>query len=82
LDFVLALPGSLNIACVIELDHSSHRKPDRVARDDFVEKALAHADVPLICFQVQPMYSADEIRDRLADAFADTRELREPRLFR
>ena len=82
LDFVLTLPGSLNIACVIELDNSSHRKPDRVERDDFVESALARADVPLIRFQAQPMYSVDEIKDSLADAFADTRELREPRLFR
>jgi hypothetical protein len=82
LDFVLALPGSLNIACVIELDNSSHRKPGGVERDDFVESALARANVTLVRFQAQPMYSADEIRDSLADAFADTRELREPRLFR
>ena len=82
LDFVLALPGSLNIACVIELDNSSHRNPDKVERDDFIESALARANVPLIRFQAQPMYSIDEIRDSLADAFADTRELREPRLFR
>ena len=82
LDFVLALPGSLNIACVIELDSSSHRKQGRVEHDDFVENALAGANVPLIRFQAQPMYSVDEINDSLADAFADTRELREPRLFR
>ena len=47
-----------------------------------MESALARANLPLIRFQVQPMYSVDEIKDSLADAFADTRELREPRLFR
>ena len=82
LDFVLAIPGSMIIVCAIELDDASHRRKDRVERDEFVDGALSYADVPLIRFEVQPMYSVDEIRDSVADALSDTRELNEPRLFR
>ena len=81
LDFVLAIPGSMIIVCAIELDDASHRRQDRVDRDEFVDGALAYADVPLIRFEVQPMYSIEEIRDSVADALSDTRELKEPRLF-
>lgn len=82
LDFVLAIPGSMIIVCAIELDDASHQRRDRVARDDFVDGALSYADVPLIRFEVQPMYSVEEISDSVADALSDTRELNEPRLFR
>ena len=81
LDFVLAIPGSMIIVCAIELDDASHRRQDRVDRDEFVDGALAYADVPLIRFEVQPIYSVEEIRDSVADALSDTRELKEPRLF-
>jgi hypothetical protein len=80
LDFVLAIPGSMIIVCAIELDDASHRRQDRIDRDEFVDGALAYADVPLIRFEVQPMYSIEEIRDSVADALSDTRELKEPRL--
>ncbi len=81
-DFVLVLSASMGIACVIELDDVSHRKGGAVERDVIIEEALADADVPLIRFEVQPIYSIDEIRDNLDDALSDTRELNEPRLFR
>lgn len=81
-DFVLAIPGSMIVACAIELDDASHQRRDRIERDEFVDDALEYAGVPLLRFDVQPLYSLDEIRDSVADAMADTRELKEPRLFR
>lgn len=82
IDYVLAVPGSMAIVCAIELDDASHQRKDRIERDEFVDGALSYAGVPLIRFEVQPMYSVDEIRDAVADALSDTRELNEPRLFR
>lgn len=81
LDFVLATPGSMAIVCAIELDDASHRRRDRVERDEFVDGAMTYAEVPLIRFEAQPMYSSEEIRDSVDDALSDTREFNEPRLF-
>ena len=82
IDYVLVLPGSAAIVCAIELDDASHQRRERIERDEFVDGALAYAGVPLVRFEVQPMYAVDEIRDSVADALSDTRELNEPRLFR
>lgn len=48
LDFVLMDGSSARILAAIELDDRSHQQETRKERDDFVQKALASAAVPLL----------------------------------
>lgn len=65
LDFVVCDPKDLSVQFVVELDDSSHRESRRQARDEFLDKALAAAGVPVFHFQVKRAYSVDEIRGAL-----------------
>jgi hypothetical protein len=60
-DFVLCDPKSLNPVFVIELDDKSHRRPDRVERDIFVEDVLAKAKIPLVRVPVRQNYDPKEL---------------------
>jgi very-short-patch-repair endonuclease len=61
-DFVLCDPNDLAICFVIELDDSSHEKMQRQERDDFVNKALEAAKIPIIHFPVRQAYNLNEIK--------------------
>lgn len=56
LDFVLMEPKTASIILCIELDDSSHNHPSRIARDKFLNAALAAADVPLLRIPVTRGY--------------------------
>ena len=55
-------PQTLAILCAIELDDSTHDRPDRRDRDYFLNHAMQAADVPLHRFPVRKSYDASEIR--------------------
>jgi hypothetical protein len=65
LDFVVCNPQDLSVQFVVELDDSSHQKAKRQARDEFLDQALAAADVPVFHFPVKRTYSAQEIQSAL-----------------
>ncbi|ADI15229.1 DUF2726 domain-containing protein [Truepera radiovictrix] len=65
-DFALCDPHSARILCAIELDDKTHARPERRARDAFVERALAAAGVPLLRFPVQPSPCASALREAVA----------------
>ncbi len=67
-DFLLCSPGSLLPLAGVELDDSSHQRPDRVARDAFVEQVFAAAGLPLVRVPVRASYQADELSEMLRDA--------------
>ncbi|MGB1077577.1 MAG: DUF2726 domain-containing protein [Bdellovibrionales bacterium] len=58
LDFVLFEKKTTKTALCIELDDHSHHKPDRRRRDQFVNKAMLAAKVPLI------RVSTDDMNDK------------------
>jgi len=62
LDFVVCDPGDLSVQFVVELDDSSHQQSSRQARDEFLDKALAAAGVPVFHFPVKRTYSVQDIR--------------------
>jgi len=66
LDFVLCDPRNLAIIGGIELDDSSHKRNDRIARDQFLNKAMEEAGVPLLRFQTRSSYTTDQIAQKLA----------------
>ena len=47
-DFVLCAPRTLRPLVALELDDRSHRRPDRLERDAFVDRVFADAGLPLV----------------------------------
>jgi hypothetical protein len=66
LDFVICRRSDLAVIAVAELDDKSHREAKRGERDDFLEKALAKAGIPLLRFAVKKAYVPAEVRAAIA----------------
>lgn len=60
-DFVLCDPKTLKPVFVIELDDSSHNRPDRKERDAFVENILESVKIPLVRVAVRHSYDSKEL---------------------
>lgn len=65
-DFVLCRPDTLAVVAVIELDDASHGRKDRSERDDFVDKALASARLPVVHVPARKAYALAEVQAALA----------------
>ena len=59
-DYILC-DDDLNIIAAIELDDSSHQRPDRIERDIFLNKACRSAGLPLIRFRTNQDYLPSQI---------------------
>jgi hypothetical protein len=70
-DFVLADAETLQPLCGIELDDSSHQRPDRQERDRFVERVFAAAGLPLVRVPVRAGYNAAELAATLREAIGE-----------
>lgn len=70
LDFVVCDPNDLSVQFVVELDDSSHQQSRRQARDEFLDKALAAAEVPVFHFPVTRTYSVQDIRGAIFEQTA------------
>ncbi|GAC1530230.1 MAG: hypothetical protein NVS2B16_37230 [Chloroflexota bacterium] len=60
-DFLVCDVHTLRPVAGIELDDRSHQRPDRQARDLFVEQVFAAAGLPLIRVPVQAGYTTGEL---------------------
>ncbi len=67
-DFVVCDPETFRVVCAIELDDRSHRQQARQERDDFVDAALAAAEVPILHVPTQKSYSPDKLRQQVLQA--------------
>ena len=71
-DFVLCEASTSAPLLIVELDDSSHRRPDRQERDAFVDAALASAGLPVLHVRWQrgydPLMLAAQINALLAKA--------------
>lgn len=65
-DFVLCRPDTLAVVVVIELDDATHGRKDRSERDDFVDKVLASARLPVVHVPARKAYALPEVQDALA----------------
>jgi len=65
LDFVVCDPINLSVKFVVELDDSSHQQSRRQVRDEFLDKALAAAEVPVFHFPIKRAYSVQDIREAI-----------------
>lgn len=62
LDFLLCDPNTLRPLLGVELDDSSHNRPDRQARDEFVDGVFAAAGLPLLHIPVSHSYPTNNLR--------------------
>ena len=67
-DFVLADSGGLEPFAVIELDDSSHDRPDRRERDVFVDRLFATVNFPIIRVKAASRYDVRALQERIAMA--------------
>jgi hypothetical protein len=65
-DFILCRQSDFAITAAIELDDQSHQRKDRMARDQFVDQALAAAGIPVLHVKAQSHYEPRMISDQLA----------------
>lgn len=68
IDFVLTEHGSSRILCAIELDDSSHKRPDRIERDAFVNQLFAANGLPLLRVPFAWTYNVPGLRAELLKA--------------
>jgi len=70
-DFLICDPKTLKPRFGIELDDSSHQRPDRVERDEFVDGVFAAAGLPLVHLQAKLAYSTTELGETFRQVLAN-----------
>jgi len=71
-DFAVCDLRTRAVVGVIELDDSSHQNVSRQRRDEFVDKALLAAGVPVVHIAAQKAYQPREVRSQILAVFAQT----------
>ncbi len=65
LDFVACDIASLGVKFVIELDDKSHNQLKRQDRDNFLDKVLEAAEIPVFHFAAKRTYTVQELQNAL-----------------
>jgi hypothetical protein len=68
LDFLLCDKETLEPLCAIEINDSSHSRPDRQARDEFVDNLLRAVSLPLVRIPGRSRYSSAEVGPKILAA--------------
>ena len=61
-DFVLCKGAAMRVLLAVELDDKSHKEPDRIERDQFLDAAFEEAKLPLLRIPAAPSYDTNELR--------------------
>jgi hypothetical protein len=64
-DFVACDTATLGFKFVVELDDKSHSQSQRQDRDEFIDKALAAAKIPVFHFEAKRTYTIQDIQNIL-----------------
>jgi hypothetical protein len=78
-DFLLCDAESLQPVMGIELDDSSHQRPDRIERDELVEAVFTGAGLPLKRIPARFAYSQGELQDLIRGTAAGATALQPSR---
>ncbi len=70
IDFLLCDRGTMEAKLAVELDDRTHKRPDRVTRDRFVNQALTDAGLPLLRIDVKEGYDKGELRKTIDEVLA------------
>ena len=71
-DFAICDLRTLQVIGVIELDDSSHEGLSAQRRDEFKDKALAAAGVPIVRISAQRGYSPAQVREQVSVLFGSS----------
>jgi very-short-patch-repair endonuclease len=71
-DFAVCDLRTRAVVGIVELDDSSHQNVSRQRRDEFIDKALSAAGVPVVHVAAQKAYQPSELRGQIAALFAQT----------
>jgi hypothetical protein len=74
-DFLLCHPDTMQPLVAVELDDSSHERPDRQERDEFVDQVFAAAELPLLHIPARRGYVVTELAAQLTPYFPDAAQL-------
>lgn len=74
IDFLLCNKKYLVPVLVIELDDSSHNKKSRINRDEFVNKTLENAGLPILRVRASYSYSPSYIKEKIQEALKTCEE--------
>lgn len=69
-DFVICTVSDLAVVGVVELDDKSHERNDRTDRDQFIDQALADAQISIIHIPARKGYEIAEVRAKFAEYLA------------
>ena len=61
IDFLLCESSTMRPVLAIELDDSTHDRPDRIESDAFLDEALQAAGLPILRVVPKPAYTHDEV---------------------
>lgn len=67
-DFVICDEAAIEPRLVVELDDSSHDRPDRQKRDAFVDAALSSAGLPILHVRYQRRYDTEHLARQIREA--------------
>lgn len=73
-DFVLVDQDSTAFIAAIEIDDNSHQRNDRRTRDEFLNDALAAAEIPLIRFPARNRYDVRTIEHTLNESLQPSKQ--------
>lgn len=76
-DFLLCDSATMRPIVGVELDDKSHDRPDRRARDEFVDQVFAAAGLPLVHVRVKRAYNTAELAAQLS-SYLDVRQVAAP----
>ena len=66
IDFVLCDKENIKPLIAIELDDSSHNKQNRLDRDNFIDKVMTVAGLPILHQKVQYSYNPQELEGNIS----------------
>lgn len=76
IDFLLCDTQSLRPVLGIELDDISHEKPERIVRDDEVDRVFAAANLPILHVKAARQYGTDLLLKQIQDKIQSVRNVR------
>ena len=74
LDFILCDATTLRPLVAVELDDRSHQRSDRQKRDQFVDRALAAARLPILHIPVESHYNVTALASQIRQAMTQGRD--------
>lgn len=67
IDFVLADPHNCRIKLCIELDDSTHNRPDRIKRDKFINDLFKELEINLLRYPVYDTYYKETLKKKIEE---------------